>query len=205
MFCVIPPLMHGAGQIATISQWFLGSTLVLIRRFSPEVVWDTFEAQGVNSVIITGDAMARPLVDALDRAPDRWDLSQLVSISSSGALFSQSVKDRFLERVPEPRSSPTRSDRPSPGSTGSPTRPRGRRRPRAVRRSRRAATWSILDDNLELIPDTDRRVGRLGRGGNIPLGYFNDPVKTAETFVIAANGKRYVISGDSALWAPPGR
>ena len=63
----------------------------------------------------------------------------------------------------------------------------------------------ILDDELELIPDTDSRVGRLARGGNIPLGYYNDPVKTAETFVIAANGKRYVISGDSAVWAAPGQ
>ena len=100
VFCVIPPLMHGAGQIATLSQWFLGSTLVLIRQFSAQGVWDVFEAEGVNSMIITGDAMGRPLVDALVEQPDRWDLSQLVSISSSGALFSQSVKDRFLEVFP---------------------------------------------------------------------------------------------------------
>jgi acyl-CoA synthetase (AMP-forming)/AMP-acid ligase II len=63
----------------------------------------------------------------------------------------------------------------------------------------------ILDENLELIPDTDSRVGMLGRGGNIPLGYHNDPVKTAETFVTAADGRRYVISGDSAVWAAPGQ
>ena len=36
VFCVIPPLMHGAAQIATLSQWFLGSTLVLVRKFDPE-------------------------------------------------------------------------------------------------------------------------------------------------------------------------
>jgi 3-oxocholest-4-en-26-oate---CoA ligase len=204
IFCVIPPLMHGAGQIATISQWFLGSTLVLIRRFSPEVVWDTFEAQGVNSVIITGDAMARPLVDALIEHPDRWDLSQLVSISSSGALFSQSVKDRFLDVFPNliitdsvgstesGFNGITYATKGAKAAAGGPTVATGR-------------DVVILDENLELIPDTDSTVGRLGRGGNIPLGYFNDPVKTAETFVIAANGKRYVISGDAAFWASPGQ
>ena len=51
MFCVIPPLMHGAAQIATLSQWFLGSTLVLIRKFDPEEVWELFAAEGVNSVL----------------------------------------------------------------------------------------------------------------------------------------------------------
>src|SRR5690606_6733764 len=55
VFCVIPPLMHGAAQIATLSQWFLGSTLVLIRKFDAEHVWDVFERERVNSVIITGD------------------------------------------------------------------------------------------------------------------------------------------------------
>ncbi len=69
VFCVIPPLMHGAAQIATLSQWFLGSTLVLIRKFDPELVWELFEREGVNSVLLTGDAMARPLMDALDEHP----------------------------------------------------------------------------------------------------------------------------------------
>ena len=69
VFCVIPPLMHGAAQIATLSQWFLGSTLVLIRKFDAELVWELFEHEGVNSVLITGDAMARPLIDALDGQP----------------------------------------------------------------------------------------------------------------------------------------
>ncbi|MTA63433.1 MAG: AMP-binding protein, partial [Actinobacteria bacterium] len=75
IFCIIPPLMHGAAQIATLSQWFLGSTLVVVRKFDPEEIWTLFAAEGVNSVLITGDAMARPLVDALDAEPDRWDLS----------------------------------------------------------------------------------------------------------------------------------
>ena len=63
----------------------------------------------------------------------------------------------------------------------------------------------ILDENLEIIPEGDDRIGKLGRGGNIPLGYYNDPKKTAETFVVAADGRRYAVSGDSAQWAGNGQ
>ncbi|MFZ4517233.1 MAG: AMP-binding protein, partial [Microthrixaceae bacterium] len=100
VFCVIPPLMHGAAQIATMSQWFIGTTIVLLPKFSAEAVWDLIDRHGVNAILITGDAIGRPLIEALEAEPDRWDVSSLVAISSSAALFSQSVKDRFLERFP---------------------------------------------------------------------------------------------------------
>ena len=60
---------------------------------------------------------------------------------------------------------------------------------------------AILDDDLRVIEEGDERIGRLGRTGNIPLGYYNDPEKTAETFVTAADGKRYAIAGDFGKWA----
>ncbi|CAN5529418.1 acyl-CoA synthetase [soil metagenome] len=204
IFCVIPPLMHGAAQIATLSQWFTGSTLVLIRKFSAEGVWDVFQAEGVNSVIITGDAMAVPLIEALEAEPERWDLSQLISVSSSAALYSQSVKDRYLEIFPNliitdslgstesGFNGLTYAAKGAKAAAGGPTVGAGR-------------DVVILDENLEIIPEGDERVGKLGRGGNIPLGYFNDPKKTAETFVIAADGQRYAVSGDSAQWAGDGK
>jgi acyl-CoA synthetase (AMP-forming)/AMP-acid ligase II len=63
----------------------------------------------------------------------------------------------------------------------------------------------VLDDDLAIIPKGDTRVGRLGRTGNIPLGYFNDPVKTAEVFVTGSDGKRYSMGGDFARWTEEGR
>ena len=51
--------------------------------------------------MITGDAMGRPLIEALQAEPDRWDTSSLFSLSSSAALFSPEVKDRFFERFPD--------------------------------------------------------------------------------------------------------
>ena len=204
IFCVIPPLMHGAAQIATLSQWFVGTTLVLVRKFSAEGVWDVFQSEGVNSVLVTGDAMARPLMDALEAEPERWDLSQLISVSSSAALFSQSLKDRYLEYFPNliitdsigstesGFNGLTYATKGEKAAAGGPTVAAGR-------------DVVILDEDLQIIPGGDTRIGKLGRGGNIPLGYYNDPIKTAETFVVAADGKRYAVSGDSAQWAGAGQ
>src|SRR5882757_9885892 len=41
------------------------------------------------------------------------------------------------------------------------------------------------------------QTGKLARGGHVPLGYYNDPVKTAEMFA-EVNGRRYAVPGD---WA----
>ncbi|MGB3410003.1 MAG: acyl-CoA synthetase [Microthrixaceae bacterium] len=204
IFCVIPPLMHGAAQIATLSQLFIGSTLVMIRKFKAEEVWDTFAAEGVNSVIITGDAMASPMIDALDKNPDRWDLSALISLSSSAALFSQSLKDRYLEYFPNLIITDSIGSTES-GFNGITYATKGEQAAAGGPTVNAGQDVVVLDDDLNIIPEGDERIGRLGRGGNIPIGYFNDPVKTAENFVIAADGKRYAVSGDSARWAGMGR
>ena len=204
IFGVIPPLMHGAAQIATLSQWFIGSTVVLVSKFDAEGVWDLVDEHGINSVIITGDAVARPLIEALEDQADRWEASSLISVSSSAALFSQSVKDRFLDRFPNliitdsigstegGFNGVTYAAKGAKADGGGPTVNAGR-------------DVEVLDENLEVIPQGDTRVGRLGRTGNIPLGYYNDPVKTAEVFVTASDGKRYSMGGDFARWTDDGR
>ena len=62
----------------------------------------------------------------------------------------------------------------------------------------------VLDDDLRPIPAGSDQIGRLARSGNLPIGYYKDPAKTAATFVIAADGKRYVIPGDFARIEPNG-
>ncbi len=58
----------------------------------------------MNLLFFTGDAMARPLLDALARAPGRgqraYDLSSLFLLASTAALFSTSLKEKFLELLP---------------------------------------------------------------------------------------------------------
>ena len=58
----------------------------------------------MNLLFFTGDAMARPLLDALTRAcrtpATSYDLSSLFLLASTAALFSTSIKEKFLELLP---------------------------------------------------------------------------------------------------------
>ena len=201
VFLWIPPLMHGAAFCGTLMQLFQGSCNVLVPHFDPEDVWRTVERHRVNSMLITGDAMGRPLIEALEAmeaAGEELDLTCLVSLSSSAAVFSPAVKDRFLERFEHL----VLTD--SIGSTeggfngivtvgkggtamqgGGPTVSPGR-------------DVTVLDDDLQPVAPGSGVVGKVARGGNIPIGYYKDEAKTAETFVVAADGRRYAVAGDFA-------
>lgn len=80
---------------------FEGNTVVFVRNFSPEAVFDAIEANRVTTIVITGDAMARPMVETLAEQPDRWDLSSLFVVSSSAVVFSPSLKEQMLDLLPD--------------------------------------------------------------------------------------------------------
>jgi len=203
-FLVIPPMMHGAAQWGTMGQMLQGNTIILLPKFSAEAAWQAVADEGVNSILITGDAMGRPMIDHLLDDPTRYDTSQVVAVASSAAIFSPTVKDQFLEVFPGLII--TDSVGSSEGgfnglrivvkgqaqnSAGGPTVTPG-------------PDVAVLDEELNVIPPTSSQVGKLGRTGNIPLGYYKDEAKTAATFVTAADGRRYAMGGDDARWEPDG-
>jgi acyl-CoA synthetase (AMP-forming)/AMP-acid ligase II len=124
-------------------------------------------------------------------------LSSLVALSSTAAVFSPSVKDQFFERFPNLVLSDAIGSSEGgangytlvqPGKTamkGGPT-------VTAVRDS------VVLDENLRAVEPGSGVVGKVGRKGNIPIEYYKDPEKTAQTFVTAPDGTRYVVPGDFA-------
>src|ERR1700722_18430398 len=99
----IPPMNHGATQSATWMSIFSGQTTVLAPEFNADEVWRTIHDHKVNLLFFTGDAMARPLLDALLAHQDKgneYDLSSLFLLASTAALFSPSIKEKFLELLP---------------------------------------------------------------------------------------------------------
>ena len=66
----IPPMIHGATQSATWMSLFSGQTSVLAPEFNADAVWRAIHEHKVNLLFFTGDAMARPLLDALLASQD---------------------------------------------------------------------------------------------------------------------------------------
>ncbi|ETZ39149.1 long-chain-fatty-acid--CoA ligase FadD19 [Mycobacterium avium MAV_120709_2344] len=191
----IPPMIHGATQSATWMSIFSGQTTVLAPEFNADEVWRTIHEHKVNLLFFTGDAMARPLLDALNKDHD-YDLSSLFLLASTAALFSPSIKERLLELLPNRvitdsigssetgfgGTSIVSKDAPHAGG------------PRVTIDHR---TVVLDEEGNEVKPGSGVR-GLIAKKGNIPVGYYKDEKKTAETFK-TFNGVRYAIPGDYAL------
>ena len=204
VFLVIPPLMHGAAQWGTLGQMNQGNTIVLLPKFSAEACWEMIEKERVNAALITGDAMGRPMIEYLEAHPDQHDISSFFALSSSAAIFSPTVKDRFLEHFPNLIITDSIGSSES-GFNGLRTVAKGQaQNPNGGPTVTPGPDVVILDEDLKIIDPSSTQKGKMGRGGNIPLGYFNDPEKTAATFVTVENGKRYAVSGDWARWEEGG-
>ena len=172
---------------------FAGHTSVLIPEFDPETVWQTVTDRKVNLMFITGDAMARPMIEAWD--PEKYDASSLLYIGSSAALLSPSVKDQFIEAFPNLMlSDPIGSS--ETGFSGLSTAEKGKTHTGGPRVMIDGETTVLDDDGNEVKPGSGV-IGKVARTGHIPLGYYKDEAKTAETFR-TYNGKRYAIPGDDA-------
>ncbi len=190
----IAPLMHGAAQWGTLGALFNANTVCLIPKFDPDEVWKLIETEKVNTIAVTGDAMARPMVEAL-RAGS-YDTSSVVAFSSTAAVFSPSIKDEYLELLPNcfiteaigatetGFSGLTMHQKGQTNKGGGPTVSIG---PDTI----------VIDDDGNPIEPGSEVIGRIARSGNIPLRYHKDPEKSAATFV-TINRKRYSIPGDFA-------
>jgi acyl-CoA synthetase (AMP-forming)/AMP-acid ligase II len=196
-FLPIAPLMHGATQWSVMGGSLVGRKNVLVAKFDAENVLQLVGEEKVNGVMITGDAMGRPLVDALDAGADRYDLSTLGAIVSSAAVFSPSVKDDLFVHLPNLVITDSIGSSES-GGNGVAIITKGNTAMTGGGPTVRAgANAHVLDENLDPVEPGSDVIGKLARSGHIPLEYYRDPVKSAETFV-EKNGVRYSMPGDFA-------
>ncbi|ORV69311.1 acyl-CoA synthetase [Mycobacterium gastri] len=191
----IPPMIHGATQSATWMSIFSGQTTVLAPEFDADEVWRTVEQHKVNLLFFTGDAMARPLLDALDREHD-YDLSSLFLLASTAALFSPSIKQKLLELLPN-RVITDSIGSSETGFGGTSIVAAGASQNGGPRVTIDHRTVVLDEDGNEVKPGSGVR-GMIAKKGNIPVGYYKDEKKTAETFK-TINGVRYAIPGDYAM------
>jgi acyl-CoA synthetase (AMP-forming)/AMP-acid ligase II len=195
------PLMHGTGLFIALSTLSGGGTVVLLDtpRLDPEAVWTAIQREQVQVCTIVGDAFARPLLAALVAEPGRWDLSRLRAITSSGVTWSPETKRGLLAQLPKV----TLIDSLG-ASEGIMTRTETRASDDiAPARFKAGERLVVVTDDGDVVRPGDERVGMLGVGGPIPLGYYKDAEKTAATFR-TVEGRRYSIPGDYATVDPDG-
>ncbi len=200
----IAPLMHGATQWSVMAGSFVGNKVVLVPSFDAREVYELIATEKVTAVMITGDAMARPLVDAAaDPAVHALDLSSWMALSSTAALFSPSLKDALMERFPDLIVTEAIGASES-GSNGYTIVQKGKTAMKGGPTVTPIMDTVVLDDDLEVIPPGSDTIGKVARRGNIPVEYYKDPEKTAETFVTDKAGVRYAMPGDFATYEPDG-
>lgn len=200
-----PPLMHGTALFFALPVLGQGGCVVTTtdRRFDVEALLDAITQEQIKGLCIVGDAFAKPIVDALDREPERWDLGGVRVVFSSGVALSPSSKARLLTHLPKATvvdslgSSETGSVARSMSSAGGTTAAEATVSFQVGRRTR-----VVDDDGQDLLPGSGE-VGRVVLAGHLPLGYYKDPEKTAETFV-KLDGTSHVITGDWAEVAEDG-
>ena len=196
-----PPLMHVSAHWGALQTLFGGGTAVLLSPggFDPEEALDTIAAEGVMICVLVGDAMARPLADAIAAnaaAPEgqRRELGSLFVVGSGGAMLTAPVKDALRAHLPNLiivdgyGSSET-------GVAGSHTT-MGDGAAAGPRFTMGADTLVVDDDNRPVEPGSGV-IGRLARRGHVPLGYYKDQEKSRATFV-EIDGARWVLPGDLA-------
>ena len=190
------PLMHGTGWFTALMTLMTGGCNITLpgRTFDATELLDTIEREGVNTIAIVGDAFAKPILRALDAQPDRWDLSSLIAIISSGVMWSEESKRRLLEHHPgmilqDAFSSSEALNMGASISTagGAAETARFTIGPNAL----------VVTEDGTVVQPGSGEIGRVAVGGAVPVGYYKDPEKSAATF-IEIEGKRYSMPGD---WA----
>jgi fatty-acyl-CoA synthase len=190
------PLMHGTGMFSGLNALAGAGTVVTLpsRHFDPAELWAQVEQHRVNGIVIVGQAFAGPMLEALDAAPGRFDLSSVVFLLSSGVMWSQENKAGLLRHVPQAILFDSLGSSEAVGLGASVS---------GGGVAQETAKF-MLGPNCAVFTEDGRRVepgsgeqGMVAVGGYIPLGYYGDEVKTAQTFRVFED-RRWSIPGD---WA----
>ncbi|WP_054814259.1 acyl-CoA synthetase [Nocardia arizonensis] len=188
---ILPPLIHASAMMPSFTALWTGNAVIYTPKFDPAAIWRGVAAERPGVLVITGDAMARPLLDAYRANP--VDASSLVAIASGAALLSQPVKNQLLELFPHAVVSDSiGSSETGFGGMGFAEKNDDPARGPRVRIGRGAI---VVDDEGRPVPDGAE--GWLAKTGSVPIGYYKDPARTERLFR-TVDGVRMVVTDDRA-------
>ncbi len=191
----LPPLMHGAAQWASFMMLNAGSTVILPTAHNLDAVevWKTVEREKVMSIVVVGDAMARPILEEYKRGS--YNAESLFVIGNGGAPLSSAIKEELLDAMPNMLINDSLGSSES-GAQASHLSSKG-----GVSTGKfdpGPGAEVISEDMTRVLEAGDEGIGWLAQGGSVPLGYLGDAAKTAKTFP-TVQGARYSVPGDRAI------
>lgn len=193
-FFAIAPMMHGAAMWGSLISLLAGHAVVVNdqHHFDAEHILDIIERDQINIISMVGDAMALPLVKALEAHPGRWKLDRLMVVGNGGAVLSAQSQQRLKAALPHIALSNGMgsSETGLMGSGEKPAKGDGF----MVLKAR--PDLAVLSDAMQILKQPGD-LGILARNGYTPIAYYGDAKKSAEVFV-TVEGRLWVLSGDSA-------
>jgi acyl-CoA synthetase (AMP-forming)/AMP-acid ligase II len=191
------PLMHGTGLFASMGPQLMGGCIVTVdsQTLDPEAIFAAIEKHKVTVLVIVGDAFGKPLLNWLDANPGKYDLSSLLFINSSGAMWSVEVKRGLLKHIPQATLSDGFGSTEALGVGSSLMTKDGETQTAKFVIGPKAR---VFDENDEPIEPGSGKSGLVALGGPLPVGYYKDPEKTAKTFR-TISGVRYSVPGDMCV------
>lgn len=191
------PLMHATALSNAYSTLAIGGTIVLLpgERFDAAGLWDTVDATKTESVVIVGDAFARPLLAELDADPARWSLDSVKVLHSAGVMWSREVKEGLFAHLRDDAMLIDVFGSSEAAAMGSSVSTKD-----AVAETASfmiGAVAQVVSESGGFVEPGSGEVGLAAFGGPMPVGYYKDEAKTAETFRVI-DGRRWSVPGDFA-------
>ena len=192
------PLMHGTGMwLGAFLPLLLGGTAITTSNlgFDPDQLWAQVQNKKATNIVIVGDAFAKPMLDALNRGVldgKAYDISSVQVIISSGVMWSAEVKQGLLEHHDMKLMDTMGSTEGGMGASIT-----TRDNPPATAKFSLNPGVIVLADDGEILSPGSEKIGLIGTSGLVPVGYYKDEKKSAETFR-EVDGVRYSFPGDYA-------
>lgn len=194
---IAPPLMHATGLLTSFAALVSGGTVILLPtgKFSAEEMLDIAAGHKATRCTIVGEPFAQPLLAALDAEPGRWDLSSLLLMTSSGAMWTRETKLGLIRHMPQINLIDSYSSSEALGMGMSVTNAQGETE---TARFETGETCAVFTEDHRRIEPGSGEKGMLAVGGYCPIGYYKDEEKSAKTFPVI-DGERWSMPGDWAM------
>jgi len=189
-----PPLMHGTGLLTAMGAMLGGGCVITLESPSFDAIemLQAIDKHKPQALVIVGDSFAKPILNALDAAPGKYDVSSIAGIVSSGVMWSLEVKRGMLEHMPQAMLNDGFSSSEALGMGASIMTKAGEVQTAKFMIGERCR---VFDENEQPVAPGSGKSGMVAIAPPNPLGYYKDAEKTAKTFR-TIDGVRYSIPGD---------